>query len=131
MQDLYTMDRTENEIFELTRDIDATGFNTMLWAIRLTLNGNGYRIYNLSKPLFSGIVGCIFNDVHLLVDMTSSTGNLGGFAQSERFDNTLGPRTDADLVHCEFHRCSVVGNLSTPSYNAGSFIGNIYSIRGH
>ena len=89
--------------FELTRDYDAstiTGDHRSLVGADITftgtLNGNGHKIYNLSKPIFDYISGANIKDLVLENVYLSNTDNITGRGA---LSNETGSNTIISNVH--------------------------------
>lgn len=97
------MKENPNGTYELTKDYDAstiTGDNTSLVGAKITftgtLNGNGHKIYNLSRPIFDYVARANIKDLVLENVHLSNTDNVMG---SGAISNETGSNTTISNVH--------------------------------
>lgn len=80
------MEKNPNGTFTLTRDYDASiitkNTNTLISSFTGTLNGNGHKIYNLSKPLFDTLESATIENLILESPKLSGVNSRGTLANS-------------------------------------------------
>lgn len=108
--------------FELTQDINAdinvTGNTIVDSSIVFTgkLNGNGYKIYNLNKPLFNSINGAIIEN--LIIEQSSLANNARGFIANEVNNATIISNVhakDVSITSTSSETGILVGTMKTSS----------------
>lgn len=109
--DLLRMKNSENK-FYLTKDIDLKG---KLWSEKMTfkgtLDGNGYRIKNLTSTscgLFSSLQNATIQNLGLYNVNIKATDNIGGFAKIANGTT--------------FMNCYVTGTIETTKNTAAGFV---------
>lgn len=100
--------------YELTGDLDAssvTSNDASLFSVNFagTLNGNGYKIYNLNKPLFTSLNGAVIEN--LVIDNAKVSGK----------GAILAPTTTTAVIENVHLTGSVLSGNISPS---GGFIGH-------
>ena len=78
------MEANPTGTFTLTRDFDASiitkNTNTLITSFMGTLNGNGHKIYNLSKPLFDTLESATIENLVLESPKLSGVNSRGALA---------------------------------------------------
>lgn len=100
---LSQMKKNPTGTFNLTRDYNASSFkgdHRSLVGADLTfqgiINGNGHKIYNLSKPIFDYVKGAAIKDLVLEnIYLSNTDGTTGRGALS----NEIGENTTINNVH--------------------------------
>lgn len=135
-----------NGTFNLQGDYDAKGVNSDESLINLdvpftgTINGNGYKIYNLDKPLFKEIEGATIQNLILedvTLDKTASRGSIANIGtnvniknvhvknlqittKSEKVGGIVGQLTEGIIEECSATNISVI----TSHTRTGGIVGN-------